>query len=76
MGLLSADVKRQIRDVVVENYSPAEGVLELAAGLDVELIVLGIRPGGTFLRAETHSSPSITRQIIMSAICPVLTVRG
>ena len=60
----------------VETSSPAEGILEFAKNQHADMIVLGVRFGGSFTRAATHGLRSVTHQIIQSAVCPVLTIRG
>ena len=66
----------QIADTVVEFCKTADGILEFANCSPTDLIVLGVRYGGAFLRAITHGPSSIAEKVIAKAPCPVLTVRG
>lgn len=69
-------VPKQVTEIIVESASPGQGVIDFAKDWRADLIVLGVRSGGPFTRAMTHGRPSITHQIIRSAICPVLTIRS
>jgi nucleotide-binding universal stress UspA family protein len=75
MNLIAADLRRRVEDAAVEFCTPAQGILDMANGLTADLLVLGVRQGGSFLRASTHGLLSITHHIISGAPCPVLTVR-
>ena len=74
-NMIAEDLRSQIEDLVVEFCTPAEGMLEIANGLTADLLLLGVRHGGSFLRASTHGLLSITHHIVSGAPCPVLTVR-
>jgi nucleotide-binding universal stress UspA family protein len=50
-----------------------EGILQTCAALKADLLVLGIRGGGSALG---HLPPARAYQIVSQAACPVLTVRG
>lgn len=55
--------------------SPAERILRVSESRGIDLIVLGVRPVRANLELATHLS-NTTAQILTSATCPVLTVRG
>jgi nucleotide-binding universal stress UspA family protein len=75
-NMIAPDLRHQIDDVAVEFCEPSEGMLEMANGMTADLLVLGVRHGGSFLRASTHGLLSITHRIISGAPCPVLTLRA
>lgn len=75
-NMISSDLRGQIRDVAVEFCSPAEGMIEMAKGLDADLMILGVRGGGSFTRAATHGWGSMTQQIVSQAPCAILTIRS
>lgn len=75
-GMLPEPFQDQIADTVVEFCKTADGILEFANCSPTDLIVLGVRYGGAFLRAITHGPSSIAHEVIAKAPCPVLTVRG
>lgn len=56
--------------------SPADAILEAARQYSSDVIVLGVRKGGGFARAATHSGRATAHRIASHAPCPVLTVRG
>jgi nucleotide-binding universal stress UspA family protein len=74
--MITPSLRDRIRDIAVEFCSPEEGMIEMARGLPADLMVLGVRYGGSFTRAATHDLCSITHHIIAQAPCPVLTVRS
>jgi nucleotide-binding universal stress UspA family protein len=75
-NMLAPHLRHQIEEVIVELWAPAEGILEIANALAADLLILGVRHGGSFLRASTHGLLSITHHIVSGAPCPVLTVRA
>jgi nucleotide-binding universal stress UspA family protein len=75
-NMFSPPLRRQIQDVAVEFCSPADGMIGMARGLTTDLLILGVRQGGSFTRAATHGLCSMTHQIVSQAPCPILTVRG
>ena len=75
-NMLAPHLRHQIEEVIVELCAPAEGILEIANGVAADLLILGVRHGGSFLRASTHGLLSITHHIVSGAPCPVLTVRA
>jgi nucleotide-binding universal stress UspA family protein len=75
-SMFSPVLRRQIQDVAVEFCSPADGMIGMARGLATDLLILGVRQGGSFTRAATHGLCSMTHQIVSLAPCPILTVRG
>jgi nucleotide-binding universal stress UspA family protein len=74
-NMIAPDLRSQIADLVVEFCTPAQGMLEIANGVSADLLLLGVRQGGSFLRASTHGLLSIAHHIVSGAPCPVLTVR-
>jgi nucleotide-binding universal stress UspA family protein len=75
-NIIPPGLRRQIRDVAVEFCSPAQGMIEMAKGFGADLMVLGIRSGGSFTRAATHGWCSMTHQIVSQAPCAILTIRS
>lgn len=75
-GLLAPAFQHQIAGVIVESGSAGPAMTEVAAQLSADLLVLGVRYGGAFVRAATHGWSSLAFQVIQQASCPVLTVRG
>ena len=61
---------------VVERGVAAEKILDVAARLRADLIVLGMRRPGGFPGAATHLPIATAHKIVTQATCPVLTVRG
>jgi nucleotide-binding universal stress UspA family protein len=62
-------------DVVVEMGSPANMILEVAADLEADLVVIGARGAGAVARLASHFG-SIAHKVVSHAHCPVLTVGG
>jgi len=75
-GLLAPAFQHQIADVIVETAAAGQAMTEVAADLPADLLVLGVRQGGAFVRAATHGWSSLACQVIQRASCPVLTVRS
>ena len=75
-SLLPPAFQPQIADVIVEWAPPAQAMAEVSAGIAADLLVLGVRYGGSFLRAATHGLASVTHEVLAKARCPVLTVRS
>jgi nucleotide-binding universal stress UspA family protein len=75
-NLLAPSLQHQITDVIVEPAAPGPAIAEAAAQLPADLLVLGVRYGGAFVRAATHGCGSLASQVIRQATCPVLTVRS
>ena len=63
-------------DLRVRTGLPAETVVKFAREEKVDLMVLGVRSGGTWERAATHLPGPVAYNIIAQAPCPVLTVRS
>jgi nucleotide-binding universal stress UspA family protein len=59
----------------VEFGVPAEFILEIAGTLQIELIVLGVR-GTHYPRLAAHLPGPTADDVVSSAPCPVLVVRG
>ena len=75
-GLLSPSFQHQIAEVIVEPASAGPAMTEVAAQLPADLLMLGVRYGGAFVRAATHGWSSLPCHVIQQASCPVLTVRS
>jgi nucleotide-binding universal stress UspA family protein len=60
-------------EIVVENGSVAESILNLATDLSSDLIVMGTRGVGSFADIASHFG-SIAHKVVSLAPCPVLTV--
>ena len=76
MDLFPEGAKRSIADVIVEFGPIAETIVEFSLARRADVIVLGVRSGGAFVRSATHIPWSVAHQIIAEAPCPVLTIRG
>jgi nucleotide-binding universal stress UspA family protein len=74
--MIDSEFRSQLADVVVEACVALEGMIKLAEGLDVDLLVLGVRSGGAFTRAATHGLLSTAARVISEIRCPVLTIRS
>ena len=61
---------------IVELGTPEDAILGVAARLDADLIVLGVRSAHGHAVAITHFTRSIAYRVVTQATCPVLTVRG
>jgi nucleotide-binding universal stress UspA family protein len=75
-GLLPASLQDRIADVIVESAMPGPAMTEVAGRWPADLLILGVRYGGAFVRISTHCCSSLAGQVIQQARCPVLTVRG
>lgn len=75
-SMFSPALRGQIENVAVEFCSPADGMIAMARGLAADVLILGVRQGGSFTRAATHGLCSMTHQIVSQAPCPILTVTG
>lgn len=75
-GLFARDLHSQIIRVVVEPGEPAEVIPKTAGTIGADLLVLGVRYGGSFLRAATHGISSVTNALVSKAPCPLLTIRS
>ena len=62
--------------ILVETGPPAATILHAAASTDSDLIVLGIRSGGSWSRVATHAPGPVAYEVIAQAVCPVLTLRS
>jgi nucleotide-binding universal stress UspA family protein len=61
-------------DCVVSFEFPAEGILNLAASEQADLIVMGVHAKAP--RSSSHLPWAIAYEVVCHAKCPVLTVRG
>jgi nucleotide-binding universal stress UspA family protein len=75
-GLLPEEIQSHVDHVIVEFGPAAAGVVEFALANRADVIVLGVKSGGSLTRGTTHLPWAIAHQIIADAPCPVLTVRG
>ena len=76
LQLISPDLQHKVSKVIVKRGEPAAAMVQAAREIEADLLVLGVRYGGAFLRAVTHSPFSITPEVIGRAPCPVLTIRS
>lgn len=75
--LVPAEAELRCRpEATVRFGNPAERILEAAAELEADLIVLGVRDAAGHLGAATHLERSTAHKVVAHAPCPVLTVRG
>ena len=74
--MLPPELRSRIANIAVEVSAPADGMISMAQGVSADLLVLGVRSGGSFTRAATHEPFSIAPRVISEAACPVLTVRA
>jgi nucleotide-binding universal stress UspA family protein len=75
-ALLPDVLKRRVERVIVEFGPVAPSVVEFALAGKVDVIVLGVKSGGSLTRGATHLPWAIAHQIIADAPCPVLTIGG
>jgi nucleotide-binding universal stress UspA family protein len=75
-GFLPDELKPHVDHVIVEFGPVAAGVVEFALASKVDVIVLGVKSGGSLTRGATHLPWAIAHQIIADAPCPVITIRG
>ena len=75
-GLFARDLHAQILRVMIEPGEPAQVIPQTACAMGADLLVLGVRYGGSFLRAATHGVSSITNVLVSKAPCPLLTIRS
>lgn len=59
----------------VEFGTAADGILKVANGSDVDLIVMGVRGADSLIRATNHFGTT-AHDVVSEARCPVLTVRS
>lgn len=59
----------------VEAGVPSEKILDLAAELAVDLIVLGVKPPAILKGTSTHQNMATASKVVRGAGCPVITVR-
>jgi len=74
-GFLPDEIKPHVDHVIVEFGPVAAGVAEFALAKKADVIVLGVKSGGSLTRGATHLPWAIAHQIIADAPCPVITVR-
>ena len=60
-------------EVVVETGAVADRILNLAADLSADFIVMGVRGAGAFAQTASHFG-SIAHRVVALAPCPVVTV--
>jgi nucleotide-binding universal stress UspA family protein len=76
LALISADLRDRVKSVIVTTGEPASVIIATAAEMGSDLLVLGVRYGGSFLRVTTHSLCSLAPAIVAKSPCPVLTIRS
>lgn len=76
LGLVPSDaeLRCQPRAYVVSGAAPKK-ILELAEELGVDLVVLGVKPTLRLSSAATHLGMATAYEVVVGALCPVLTVR-
>ena len=62
-------------ELEVKYGEPAQNIIDTASRCGADLIVLGIRHGDVF-GVATHVERTVAHEVVVSAPCPVLTVRG
>jgi nucleotide-binding universal stress UspA family protein len=62
-------------ELEVKYGAPAQNIIDTASRCGADLIVLGIREGNVF-GVATHVERTVAHEVVVSALCPVLTVRG
>jgi nucleotide-binding universal stress UspA family protein len=62
-------------ELEVKYGAPAQNIIDTASRCGADLIVLGIREGDVF-GVATHVERTVAHEVVVSAPCPVLTVRG
>lgn len=75
-NLIASDLRGQVSAVLVQPGDPELVIPRTAVSIGADLLVLGVRYGGSFLRATTHGFHSITNAVISKAPAPVLTIRS
>jgi nucleotide-binding universal stress UspA family protein len=76
-ALIPPKRKLQLKhDLLVLMGSPVSTILRTAGNKPSDLIVLGVRSGGTWDRAATHAPGPVAYNVIAQAPCPVLTLRS
>lgn len=63
-------------EVVIEWGEPAERIVAVAQLRNADLIVLGIREAEGRIGAATHLDNAVAHKVVVTAQCPVLTVRN
>jgi nucleotide-binding universal stress UspA family protein len=63
-------------ETLVRVGSPASAILRTTETVSADLIILGVRGGGTWGRAATHAPGPVAYNVIAQAPCPVLTIRS
>jgi nucleotide-binding universal stress UspA family protein len=74
--LFAPDLQDQVRGVIIQPGAPAQVIPQTASAIGADLLVLGVRYGGSFLRASTHGISSITNVLVSKSPCPLLTIRS
>jgi nucleotide-binding universal stress UspA family protein len=60
----------------VEFETARQAILDTAAEVQADLIVMGVRDSGDFTRAKTHLPGPTAYEVLARATCPVLTIRA
>jgi nucleotide-binding universal stress UspA family protein len=62
-------------ELMVRFGAAPEAILQAAADLNADVIVMGVRGAGVAAGAKTHFAGSTAYKVAREAVCPVLTVR-
>jgi nucleotide-binding universal stress UspA family protein len=62
-------------ETIVQFGKPFDRILDVAADRKADLIVLGVRGAKGHLGAATHIERATAHNVVVQALCPVLTVR-
>lgn len=63
-------------EFLVDFGDPSKRILEIAADLQADLIVMGVRSARNHLTTVTHMRDTTAHKVLAGATCPVLTVMG
>lgn len=63
-------------EFIVDFGAPSKRILEVAANISADLIVMGVRSGRIHLTTVTHLAETTAHKVLVEATCPVLTVMG
>jgi nucleotide-binding universal stress UspA family protein len=75
--IVPSDAKRWCHPLpLIRHGGAADGILEVAAEIGADLIVLGVRNAAGHLGAATHLERATAHKVVAHARCPVLTVLG
>jgi nucleotide-binding universal stress UspA family protein len=69
-------LRKKIKKIHVAFGHPVKVITAFANKSNADAIVMGIRSGGDWDRATTHTPWAIAHRVIADAKCPILTIRG